>query len=90
MSYLKSVIFYLSLHSRETNLFHCLKMSVIRYSVVFILVFVCNAIVMVAQDEVVSVLDAVIDSLESPQGYHPVDSAYLHNVELLLEQENDG
>lgn len=62
-------------------------MSPNRYSFVFILFFLFNAIVMVAQDDVVSVLDAIIDSLESPQGYQPVDSAYLHSVELLLEQE---
>ena len=62
-------------------------MSIIRYSIILLSFFVCGAVAMVAQDDVVSVLDAVIDSLEAPRGYHPVDSAYLRNVELLLEQE---
>ena len=64
-------------------------MSAIRYFTVFIFVFVCGTVVTVAQDDVVSVFDAVIDSLESPQGYQPVDSAYLRSVELLLEQEEE-
>lgn len=62
-------------------------MSIIRYSIILLLLFMCDAVAMVAQDDVVSVLDAVIDSLEAPHGYQPVDSAYLRNVELLLEQE---
>ena len=63
------------------------NMSAFRYLLVLAFVFAFRAIDAISQTGVVSVIDAAIDSLEGGVRREPVDSAYLREVELLLEQE---
>ncbi len=57
--------------------------------VLSIILLLCAALSLNAQDKVIAVLDAVLDSLSDTQvqSYQPVDSAYLREIEELLAQK---
>lgn len=50
-------------------------------------IFLMYTVSLTAQDAVLSVLDATIDSLEERTIYNPVDSTYMQEIEELLDRE---